>query len=299
MKSPLQAGPDGRACPAKLLERSRVPAPPEKRFVIRQALHRWLVVAVLVCSNAVRANAGEAPEVRPPSDQIYKVRYLPAARIVIDGRADEQDWSLAAAEKHFIFPWKQAPAPATEFRALCDGKFLYFTFRIEDADIFVLDKLRDEEDAMFEDRAELYFSRDDKMKDYYCLEVDSRGRAFDYRGTFYRELDPKWNCAGLETKASPLARGYVVEGRIPWAVFEALGFPPLRPGAKILCGIFRAEFSHDRGGKPVEQKESIHNRGRKLAGPPPIEEWMAWVDPHTKEPDFHVPSSLGWLEITK
>lgn len=264
-----------------------------------QGFHSWLVAVAMLSSVAMRVTAEEAPKVSPPSDQTYKVQFLPAAKIVIDGRADDLDWGRAAAEKRFVFPWKQAPAPATEFRALSDGKFLYFTFRIEDPDIFVLDTLRDEEDAVFEDRAELYFSRDDKMKDYYCLEVDSRGRAFDYRGTFYRELDPKWNCAGLETKATPLEKGYVVEGRIPWAVFEALGFPPLRPGTRILCGLFRAEFSHDRSGKPVEQKESIHNRGRTLDGPPPMEEWMAWVDPHTKEPDFHVPSSLGWLEIAE
>ena len=43
----------------------------------------------------------------------------------------------------------------------------------------------------------------------------------------------------------------------------------VRPGEKILCGLYRAEFSHDRSGKPVEQKETIHNRGRKLNGPPP------------------------------
>jgi hypothetical protein len=47
----------------------------------------------------------------------------------------------------------------------------------------------------------------------------------------------------------------------------------------------------------VVQRETIHNRGRKLDGPPPLEEWMSWVDPKTPEPDFHVPSSLGRLEI--
>ena len=44
---------------------------------------------------------------------------------------------------------------------------------------------------------------------------------------------------------------------------------------------------------------TIHNRGRKLDGPPPIEAWISWGDPQTPEPDFHVPSSLGWLEIVR
>lgn len=233
------------------------------------------------------------------STQTYPVRYLPAAKIRIDGRGDEPEWSQARVEKEFIFPWKQSPSPRTEFRALCDDSHLYFAFRVHDEDIVVLDKLRDKEDAVFEDRVELYFGRDDRMQEYFCAEVDSRGRAFDYRGAYYRRLDPHWSCPGLETAASPLPQGYEVEGRIPLASFEALGFPRLRPGAKMRCGLFRAEFSHDRSGRPVVQRESLHNRGRAIEGPPPIEEWMSWVDPKTEQPDFHVPTSLGWLEVVK
>jgi hypothetical protein len=233
------------------------------------------------------------------STQTYRVRWTPRASIAVDGRADEAAWAEAAIEKSFIFPWDKTSPPATEFRALCDETHLYFTFRIHDDDIVVLEKLRDKQDAVFEDRAELYFAPDDWMKDYYCMEVDSRGRAYDYRGAYYRQLDPSWNCKGLETAASPLPAGYVVEGRIPLASLEAMGFPRLRPSVKIRCGLFRAEFSHDRSGKPVVQRASIHNRGRHIDGPPPLQAWMAWVDPKTEEPDFHVPTSLGWLEIVK
>jgi len=236
---------------------------------------------------------------RRRSEQTYRVRYLPAAKIKLDGRADEPPWTEASVEKNFIFPWKQAAAPATEFRALCDDKFLYFTFRVHDEDIVVLNILRNEEDAVFEDRAEMYFCPDEQMKDYYNIEVDSRGRAFDYRGSYYRQLDSAWTWKGLETRASPLPQGYVIEGRIPLASFEALGFPALRPGAKIRCGLFRAEFSHDRSAKPAVLRPSIHTRGRQLDGPPIIQEWMSWVDPRTEQPDFHVPTALGWLEIVK
>lgn len=233
------------------------------------------------------------------SQHTYRVRYMAKAGIKVDGRADEAAWAEAAVEKQFIFPWDKTPPPATEFRALCDETHLYFTFRVHDDDIVVLEKLRDKQDAVFEDRAEMYFAPGNWMKDYYCIEVDSRGRAYDYRGAYYRQIDPSWNWKGLETAASPLPAGYVVEGRITLASFEAMGFPRLRPGVKIRCGLFRAEFSHDRSGKPVVQRASIHNRGRRLDGPPPMQTWMAWVDPKTEEPDFHVPTSLGWLEIVK
>jgi hypothetical protein len=236
---------------------------------------------------------------RWPGDATYRVRYLPRAKVRIDGRLDEPQWARANVERHFTFPWKKADAPATEFLAFCDDQYLYFAFRTEDADIFVLDKLRDKEDAVFEDRVEMIFSRDEQMKDYFCFEIDSRGRTFDYRASYYRQFDTKWKCKGLETAASQFAKGYIVEGRIPLATFVEMGFPRLAPGEKILCGLYRAEFSHDRSGKPVVQQETIHNRGRKLDGPPPLEEWMSWVDPKTAEPDFHVPSSLGRLEIVE
>jgi hypothetical protein len=256
------------------------------------------VVGVLAWLVAKGANAAEPPPGQA-SEQTYQVRWLPAAKIVLDGRTDEPAWKETAVEKQFVFPWKPTPAPETEFRALCDGTNLYFTFRVQDADIVVLDQMRDEEDEVFEDRVEVYLSRDDRMDDYYCFEVDSRGRAFDYRGSFYRRLDTKWKFEGLDTKAVPLSKGYEIEGRIPLKSLVALGFPSLRPGVKIRCGLYRAEFSHDRSGRPVEQKRSLHNLGRRVEGPPPIEEWISWVDPKTKEPDFHVPASLGWLEVAK
>ncbi len=144
---------------------------------------------------------------------------------------------------------------------------------------------------------EICFSRDPQMKEYYCIEIDSRGRAYDYRAAYYRQFDRTWHCEGLETAATAGEKSYVVEGRIPLATFVALGFPQFSPGARIPLGLYRAEFSHDPGGKSVEQSGSIHTGGRKLDGPPLIQQWISWVNPKTPEPDFHVPSSLGWLEI--
>lgn len=233
----------------------------------------------------------------PPSKAIYQVRFAPRQAIVIDGRADEPAWTQAKVLTDFRFPWKSTPAPATMFRALCDANWLYFTFQVHDDDIVVLDRLRDEEDAVFEDRCELYFGRDPLMKAYFCAEIDSRGRSFDYSGQYYRQIDPKFQFQALEAKASPIDKGYVVEGRLSAQSLVAVGLPRLAPGAKFLAGVYRAEFSHDRSGRVVQQQESIHNRGRKIDGPPPLEAWISWIDPKTPEPDFHVPSSLGWFEV--
>lgn len=245
----------------------------------------------------VAACLGVAPESK--AGATYQVRYMPGAKIRIDGRSDEPDWAKANAEKGFRFPWSDAPPPATDFRALVDDASLYFTFRMQDDDIVVLDKLRDKQDAVFEDRGEVILSLDAKMSDYFCLEVDSRGRTYDYRAHYYRRFEPKWSMKGLETAGSEVPKGYVVEGRIPLDTLVELGFPRLKPGEKIRCGLFRAEFSHDRSARPAKPRATIHNAGRQPPGVPPIEGWMSWVEPKTKEPDFHVPSSLGWLEVVR
>lgn len=247
-------------------------------------------------SGAVPAHVGS--EQLTPSDQTYLAQRIESGQILLDGRADEPAWSHAAVESSFGFPWKSALAPRTEFRALWDHENLYFTFRVEDADIVVLDNWRDELDGVFEDRVELYFSRDAKMRDYFCAEIDSRGRVLDYRARFYRQFDMNWRFPGLETKATVRPDGYEVEGCIPLRELATLGFPAVRAGVKIRIGLYRAEFSHDRSGRAASPP-GIHTLGRQPAGPPPVEEWISWVNPGTAEPDFHVPASLGWLEFVK
>jgi hypothetical protein len=260
-------------------------------------------LAVVLFAFYFAASAAElttpVPAPGKPSTQKYQVAWYPGAKLELDGRANERIWYFANADKRFVFPWKETTAPETLFRAVCDGTNLWFTFRVTDSDVVALEKLRDEEDEVFEDRVEVYLSRDEAMKDYFCFEVDSHGRVFDYRASFYRKLDTKWTFPGLEARGATNNDGYVVEGKIPLKSFADLGFPPIEPGSRILCGLYRAEFSHDRTGKKVEQTASLHNLGRKVEGPPPIEEWISWVDPKVKEPDFHIPATLGWLEFGK
>jgi hypothetical protein len=258
------------------------------------------LVLVLGCTSFhIQAPEDNASAPALPSHKTYTVQYLPQVQIKLDGHLDEAHWSHATIESDFIFPWQERTAPDTDFRALCDDDYFYFGFRVMDADLFVLADLPEESYAVFEDRVEMYFARDDQMQNYYCIEIDPHGRTMDYSGAYYRQLDLNWHCRGLVTKGVTLGHGYTVEGRIPLTTFVDLGFPALRPGTKIRFGLFRAEFSHDRSGKPIEQKDSIHNLGRRIDDPPPLEAWMSWIDPNTIQPDFHVPSALGWLQISE
>lgn len=281
-------------------QRRMIRSPFPRRGASAPRRHAATAIALLLLATPerdTRANPGAGAPLQPPGDATYRARFMPRASIRIDGRADEPDWARAEVERAFRFPWKSDPAPRTEFRALCDPEFLYFSFDIEDADIVAVGRFSDEADAVLEDRAEIYFSLDDRMGRYFCAEIDSLGRALDYSASHYRKFDRAWKLDGLTAAGLQRPGGYAVEARVPLASLEALGFPRLKPGTKIRWGMFRAEFSHDRSGKTAPAAPSIHNLGRKTEGPPPIENWISWVDPKTPEPDFHVPSSLGWLEV--
>ncbi len=255
----------------------------------------WLVASVPMTSGGRHVFASPS---RLGSDRTYQARRA-TTPITIDGRADEPSWDHAVVERQFTFPWRHTSAPRTELRALWDDSYFYFTFRVQDSDVVVLDHYRDEQDAVFEDRVEMFFSRDEQMLEYFCVEIDSLGRAFDYRASFYRRFDPTWQLAGLEVRGTTRPDGYEIEGRIPLTRFPELGLAAVRSGARIRCGLYRAEFSHDRSGRAVQSRPSLHTLGRESEGPPPVEAWATWVDPHTNEPDFHVPASLGWLAFVE
>lgn len=228
----------------------------------------------------IRVYEGDFMPLVPRADKVYRLRRLPAARITVDGRLDELDWQQAVVEPDFIFPWRRDRAPATDFRALCDGRRLYFGFRVEDPDIVVVEPFKDKESAMGEDRVEILFSKDERLTEYYGMEIDSRGRALDFRCRYYRKFDFSWNMPGLELRGVAADKGYVVEGSVPLASFPAIGLPELKPGAKLAFALFRAEFSHGPGGKTVE-------------------DWISWIDPKTVDPDFELPQAFGYLEVVQ
>jgi hypothetical protein len=210
----------------------------------------------------------------------YDVYYLPQAEINIDGSLDEPDWKKARCERDFSFPWEAKAAPATEFRSLFDDEFFYFSFRVHDEDVVVEKKFDAESVVDREDRVEIFFARGDKLKEYFCLEVDPLGRIHDYAASYYRKFDSSWSCRGIRTAGSITKQGYSIEGSIPLRTLETLGLPSQGSGHMLRAGLFRAEFNHG-----PESAPEAH--------------WISWIDPGTEQPDFHVPGAFGCLWVAK
>ena len=199
----------------------------------------------------------------------YHVRSFTNETICVDGKLEEEVWKNTNGESSFVFPWQKEIPPKTMFRAFYDEEYLFFCFSVEDRDI-AYDKSRNDEMVLTgEDRVEIYFAKDEMLKDYYCIEIDPLGRTLDYSAQYYRNFDVKWNCNGLKTAAVMTEQGYHVEGMIP---LDSLA--DLFDETELRVGLYRAEISHG-------PEDTL------------IEEWISWIDPETKEPDFHTPSSFG------
>ncbi|MCK4558342.1 MAG: carbohydrate-binding family 9-like protein [Calditrichia bacterium] len=204
----------------------------------------------------------------------YLVNSVYNKNISIEDLDSRHILALANVETRFVQPWNKTDVPYTEFRAICNKKNFYFDFRVDDNDLIIKDKCHNKMDIIQEDRVELFFALDDQLNNYYCLEIDPRGRVFSCAASYYRKFDLSWECPGLHTVGCINKSGYTVKGLIPLETLKSLGLFFLEKGDSIKVGIFRADFY--RG---------VNNR---------IEErWISWINPKTENPDFHVPAAFG------
>lgn len=176
----------------------------------------------------------------------------------------------------FTYPWADKPAPRTEVTTRTTDDAIHFAFTVEDRDIVVTEKWDGENTLDGEDRVEIFFAKDEQLKEYWCIEIDSQGRVHDYQASHYRNFDNTWNCPGLKTKAQPTKTGYNVTATIPLATLTQLLGQPVQPGTQLRLGLFRAEFY---GTTPDTCGNANDN-------------WISWVRPKAEKPDFHVPSAF-------
>ncbi|MBN2295241.1 MAG: carbohydrate-binding family 9-like protein [Pirellulales bacterium] len=214
------------------------------------------------------------------SDKLYEIVYVPDAKIEIDGRLNEAAWEKANLLDDFTFPWNDAKAPATHFRAIVDNEKLYFSYQVWDEDIVLVEPYKHKNDSEGEDRVEVVVSCDRELKRYFAAEIDGRGRVLDFQSSYHRQFDFSWSWPTLETAGTITDEGYNVEGSIPLETLESLGLGSLLSGDDLIIGLFRAEFSHGPDGETIE-------------------DWISWAQPQVSEPDFHVPSGFGTARVVR
>jgi len=181
------------------------------------------------------------------------------------------NWDEAILLTGFSYPWSVQIPPAMYIR-------FYFRFDVKTARAlsYVLDNNKME--VLDSDRVEIFFKINDRLDPYFCLELDSLGRTFDYKAGFYRIFDYEWHWPGkdqIRIRSGNTGSGYYVEGSITLISLIELD---LLKNNELQAGLFRGECLK------VRDPQSSFN-------------WISWVKPESDHPDFHIPSSFGLIRL--
>ncbi|SHG74437.1 Carbohydrate family 9 binding domain-like [Chryseolinea serpens] len=215
---------------------------------------------------------------KPTNPKTYTVRRMLHDTLGETTAHDSVSWEQAHALHDFVFPWEpEKPSAAITFRALHDDHGLYWQFRVRDKDIKTYVDKNEKSEVIFGDRVEIFFSPDTTLSTYYCLEIDSLARVYDYRANYYRKFDSAWQWPSgqLQVQARLDENGYVVTGRIGLQSLKDLG---LLTHGTLRCGLYRGKCM-----KIDLQQEAM--------------QWISWVTPASATPDFHIPSSFGIFQL--
>jgi len=207
---------------------------------------------------------------------VYEVKYLNEVYLIDDSIPGDDIWDKSITIRDFTLPWDDKVPPVTEFRALYDSNCFHFLYLAEDINLVIKDTFRSEIDVTSEDRVELFISKNKSMDEYFCLEIDPLGRILDYKASYYREFDEKWNVEGIKIISNFIPTSYTIEVSIPLESIESMGIDISKD---FYMGLFRADY---------EKTDS----GLK-------ENWLSWVKPKIEKPDFHVPEALGIFRFMK
>ncbi|MFY0650584.1 MAG: carbohydrate-binding family 9-like protein [Cyclobacteriaceae bacterium] len=193
------------------------------------------------------------------------------------GEFSDDSWQHANILDDFSYPWQDDLAPPMTFRALHDRNNFYFKYEVVDPNKFTYVEKNDKMEVVNSERVEIFFQVDEKLETYYCLELDPNERVLDYKASFYRQMqfDWQWPDSALKVKTTCSKSGYELTGQINIQSLRQLG---ILKGDRIKAGLFRGECTG-------------------LEGSQADLKWISWVDPLTKEPDFHVPSAFGELQF--
>lgn len=207
----------------------------------------------------------------------YNVNCIERDTLILTGKGDDPLWQKAELLTDFVSPWDNEKIKKIEFKALWDAKNLFFCFTVFDNFIHI-----DKTDNSFEsignsDRVELFFRTDTSLNPYYCLEIDPNSRIMDFKAYPNKNFNFEWNWPknDLTVKSQINSNNFTVEIAISIKSLKNLN---LIKENKIETGIFRAKYH--------EQENSIFEPT-----------WITWVNPNTKEPNFHTPTSFGMLKL--
>ena len=176
----------------------------------------------------------------------------------------------------FSSPWNQEPIKKIEFKALHNNKDVFFQFKVFDEDIYIHPSENKNNSINNSDRVELFFRSDENLNPYYCLEIDPTARVMDFKAHPNKKFDFNWNWPDNDMKVVSQRNENYFTVRIAISIQSFKDLSLLKEN-RIETGIYRAKYN------------KIENEYQPT--------WITWVNPNTDEPNFHIKSSFGILEL--
>lgn len=207
----------------------------------------------------------------------YNVNYIENNKLDLICKGEDSLWEKAEILNDFVSAWDKKEPAKIEFRALWSSEKLYFNFKVFDNEVHIDKKENGIESIGNSDRVELFFRTDASLNPYYCLEIDPTPRIMDFIAYPNNNFDFNWNWPknDIAVKSNIQKDFFVIEGSISLVSLKKLD---LIKDNKIETGIFRAKY----------------NKQKDLSFKPT---WISWVNPMSKTPNFHIPSSFGVLNL--
>lgn len=213
----------------------------------------------------------------PEDKKMPVIPILRSSQITMDGSLD--DWqTLPHIFKVTAFqsPWEKEPYGETVFCAFVDSHWFYFSYDVKDSTPITAPFTK-EIDVASGDRVELFFSPSKSLENYYCIEITPQGNVLDYKACFYRMFNDTWDLKDFSVYTQIVDSGYRVEGRFPVHFLRAMTTEPGSKKNTFFLGLYRADY-----------KKNDDN----------AVQWLTWIDPKSKDPDFHIPESFIQIIIS-
>ena len=201
-------------------------------------------------------------------------------KIKIDGKLDEPSWGKTKTLPKFVFPWwKSGLKEQTTVRVLYDDRYLYVSYRCDDAHISARRTKRDSQ-VYLDDCVEIFIAPNPQTPlNYFNFEMNARGALLDQHhpkgpGPTKRE----WNSKGVRIAVTRVGtlnkdddrdRQWTLEAAIPWSNFRgvAKSIPPARG--------------------------DVWHVNLNRCGGVTNQQYSQWSASQTKAPQFHAPKDFG------
>jgi hypothetical protein len=185
-----------------------------------------------------------------PTRPVYEV-WRTTVPIKVDGILDDAAWAKAPPMSSFVNNRDGSPSPLkTEAKVLYDDKFIYFSSRFEDENIWATMTRRDDH-LWVEEVMEVFLRADPNQKSYLELEVNPLGALIDIflldvRNPLHYE---SWNSEKIQwavhvdgtVDGQPGDKEWTCEIALPLEdVVPAPNMPP-KPGDRWLLNMYRVE----------------------------------------------------------